>query len=276
MQAHQAVPLLEQLPLAFGPLVLTSLVVCAGTALQVATGVGLGLLAGPVLVLTVQSETAIFVAIVLNLFISLALLPQERGEVLWAPLKLLMLGTVVGVPLGWLLLQQIGPASLKLLTGIVVLTAAAQFLFQRRHAVQPEDRPHSRAITLSGGGLSGFMSGCLAIPGPIAMWALLRLGPSPSLIRATLRALFVFSYSAAFLLHAGLPLLMGRSTAPTGANPWLIVAALAPALAVGMGLGVVAKRAVPESLLQRALRFLLFAMGISLLWKGLLDVSTGV
>jgi len=134
--------LLEQLPLAVGPLALTSLVVCAGTALQVATGVGLGLLAGPVLVLTVQSETAIFVAIVLNLLISLALL---------------------------------------------------------------------------------------------------RLGPPPA-----------------------------------DANPWLIVAALVPALAVGIGLGVLAKRAVPEHLLHRALRFLLLAMGISLLWKGLLDVSTGV
>ena len=89
--------LVEQLPLTLGALTLISLVVCAGTALQVATGFGLGLLAGPVLILSLQSETAIFVAIILNLLVSFALLPQERGEISWQPLRLLLVGTLVGI-----------------------------------------------------------------------------------------------------------------------------------------------------------------------------------
>ncbi len=96
--------LVEQLPLTLGALALTSLVVCAGTALQVATGVGLGLLAGPVLILSLESETAVFVAIILNLLVSFALLPQEKGEITWPPLRLLLVGTLLGVPLGWLVL----------------------------------------------------------------------------------------------------------------------------------------------------------------------------
>ncbi len=69
LEVHH-VALVDELPLTLGVLALTSLVVCAGTVLQVATGVGLGLLAGPVLILSLHSETAIFVAIILNLMVN--------------------------------------------------------------------------------------------------------------------------------------------------------------------------------------------------------------
>ena len=256
--------LFEQLPLTLGVLALTSLVVCAGTVLQVATGVGLGLLAGPVLILSLHTETAIFVAIILNLLVSIVLLPQEKGEISWPPLRLLLVGTLFGVPLGWLVLQQIDATTLKLFTGIVVLAAAIQLILLGRQAAAGDE--HSvRLRTLMGGGFSGFMSGCLAIPGPVAMWTLLQRNIAPSQVRATLRALFVFSYSAAFLVHFGL----GGETA----KGWSTVAALVPALAVGVALGGVIKRTVREASLHVALRLLLLAMGLSLLWKGILDVS---
>ncbi len=257
------VALAEQLPLTLGVLALTSLVVCAGTVLQVATGVGLGLLAGPVLILSLQSETAIFVAIILNLIVSVVLLPQERGEISWQPLRLLLVGTLVGVPLGWLVLQQIEATTLKLFTGIVVLAAAIQLILLRRQEAVGGGKA-VRLHTLVGGGFSGFMSGCLAIPGPVA-WTLLQRNISPSRVRATLRAMFVFSYGAAFLVHFGL----GGETAAG----WSIVAALVPALAVGNALGGVVKRNVREASLHVALRLLLLAMGLSLLWKGISDVT---
>ncbi len=57
------------------------------------------------------------------------------------------------------------------------------------------------------------------------------------------------------------------------AASWSTVAALVPALAVGVALGVVAKRNVREATLHFALRLLLLAMGLSLLWKGISDVT---
>ena len=254
--------LVEQLPLTLGALTLVSLVVCAGTALQVATGVGLGLLAGPGLILSLPSGTAIFVAIILNLLVSVALLPQEKGDIVWPPLRLLLVGTLVGVPLGWLVLQQIEVTTLRLFTGAAVLAAAIQLLLPRR---QTGVGKAARLHILVGGGISGFMSGCLAIPGPVAMWTLLRQNIAPSLVRATLRAVFVFSYGAAFLVHFGL----GGETA-TG---WSTVAVLVPALVAGGALGIVIKRRVGETTLFLALRLLLLAMGLSLLWKGILDVA---
>lgn len=246
-----------------GVLALTSLVVCAGAALQTATGVGLGLLAGPVLILSLPGETAIFVAIVLNLLVSLALLPQEHGDIAWPPLRLLLIGTLVGVPLGWLMLRQIDATTLKLLTGFVVLGAAIPLLLLRGQTVS--DGGEVRLRTLVAGGLSGFMSGCLAIPGPVAMWALLQQNIAPSQVRATLRALFVFSYGIAFLTHVGL----GGATG-TG---WRTVAVLVPALAIGIILGRVVKRKVGDAALDVALRLILLAMGFSLLWQGISEVT---
>lgn len=243
------------------PLVLIWLVVGVGTALQVATGVGLGLLAGPVLILSLPKDTAVFVAIVLNLLISLALLPQERREISWPSLRPLLLGTLVGVPLGWLVLQQIDATALTLLAGIVVLGAAAQ-LFLGQPAGAGRAGRAARLNVLAGGGVSGFMSGALAIPGPVAMWALLQSKIAAGQVRATLRATFVFSYSAALFVHFGLG---GASAAG-----WPMVALLLPALVVGGGTGILVKRHVGIGPLSVALRILLLAMGVSLLMKGTL------
>ena len=51
------------------------------------------------------------------------------------------------------------------------------------------------------------------------------------------------------------------------------MAALVPALAIGIVLGVVAKRNVREATLHIALKALLLIMGLSLLWKGISDVT---
>ena len=178
-------------------------------------------------------------------------------------MRLLLVGTLVGVPLGWLVLQQFDSTMLRLFTGIVVLAAAIQLLLPRRQAADGDGA--ARIRTLVGGGISGFMSGCLAIPGPVALWALLQQGLAPSLVRATLRAVFVFSYGAALLVHFG----FGSETA----RGWSIVAALVPALVVGGVFGVVIKRYVGDTALHIALRVLLLAMGLSLLWKGISDVA---
>lgn len=256
--------LLQSLPLSLGALAMTSAVVCAGSVLQVSTGVGLGLVAGPILLLSLPGQSAIFVAVVLNLLLSLALLPQERGEICWRPLRLLVIGTVIGLPLGWLVLRQIDTTTLKILSGLVVLFAAVQLM--RRRPAHAGGGTSGRALMLMGGGFSGFMNGCLAIPGPVAMWALMHENIAPTAVRATLRALFTFSYAAALTAHIG----FGGQTQ----SGWSTVAALLPALAIGIVMGAVVKRRISGMVLYAALRLILLAMAISLLWKGISDVIT--
>jgi len=106
----------------------------------------------------------------------------------------------------------------------------------------------------------------LAIPGPIALWTLVRQGQAPRAIRATLRALFVLSYGAAFLVHFGLS---GQDT-----GIWIVLATLLPAVVIGLGLGTIIKRRVAETILLNAFKILLVVMGASLLWKGLGNVAS--
>ena len=257
---------LEQFPLSGGAFVLASAVVCAGTALQTATGVGLGLLAGPILILTLEGQTAIFVAILLNLIVSLLLLPQERAEIIWPPLRLLALGSLLGIPLGWYLLSQMDAATLKLTAALVVLAAGLQMMFAGKAPGAPGEAQQRPLFTVFGGSVSGIMSGCLAIPGPIALWTLVQQRHSPRLIRATLRALFVFSYGAAFIIHFAIGDALAGSSRNGG---WIILAALLPAVALGLLLGGFLKKHIAETILLNLFKVMLVAMGVSLIWKGL-------
>lgn len=257
----------QLLPLSPVALLVISVVVCAGATLQSATGVGLGLLAGPILVLYLPIENAIFVAIVLNLLLSVVLLPRERGEIALKPLRVLLIGTLVGIPAGWLVLQQVGAPLLKVVCGGVVLAAAVQLqLLTRRPADIETHEERNSHVLVVGGMLSGFMSGCLAVPGPAALWALLRHHHAPHHVRATLRALFVLSYGVACVVHVGLGGLPGEGL--------YMVAALLPALVIGLAFGETAKRRLGNATLGAIFRLLLVAMGFTLLWKGMIDVSS--
>ena len=80
------------------------LLVVLGSGLQVITGIGLGLIAGPVLLFFLDSQSAIQIAIVLNLALTLCLLYPDRQHVSRSRLKTLNLWAIVGVPIGFVLL----------------------------------------------------------------------------------------------------------------------------------------------------------------------------
>jgi uncharacterized membrane protein YfcA len=250
---------------------MASALILVGSTLQAATGVGLGLIAGPILVLTLGGSAAIFIAIMLNLALSLLLLPQESGEVLRPQLLTLTLGAIVGIPLGWLILQQLAPLTLKTVAGVIVLLAALQLLSTRfrGNGDQNSAGPASGRLTLLLGGLvSGVMCGCLAIPGPAALWAMLRCGLPPLGVRATLRALFAISYAAAAAIHFGLD--------GIASQPWLETMVLLPAVLLGLGLALLIRRWIDAGTLGMVLNLVLLAIGISMLWRSWLEIQANV
>ena len=257
------------LPMTPADWAMASALILVGSTLQAATGVGLGLIAGPILVLTLGGGAAIFIAIMLNLALSLMLLPRELGQVLGPPLRLLALGTIIGVPLGWLILQQLAPLTLKWVAGVMVLLAALQLLVTQFRGTAPDTAAaHGSRLTLLGGGLvSGLMCGCLAIPGPAALWTALQSRLPPLAIRATLRALFAFSYAIAALIHFGFQGLEGFA-----GQPWLETIVLLPAVVLGLGLGLLVRRWIDEGTLRTVLYLLLFAIGVSMLWRSWLEM----
>ena len=235
--------------------------VTVGTTFQVAGGVGLGLIAGPAFLLLLEPQAAVLLAIVLNLVLSLVLLPFELRDIDWGRTVRLSLWAAPGIPLGLAFLATAGGTLLRLVGGFLVSLACVQLLLSGNEAMARLGR---RIGLRSCGVASGIMAGALGAPGPIALWALLGTDLDVEKIRAVLRAYFVFSYGAALLLFV---VIWGvDATVPP------MVVALLPALALGIGAGSLAKRRVPARWLRLALVGVLVATAAALMYSGARDV----
>ncbi len=232
-----------------------------GAALQVATGIGLGLIAGPSLLYFLDSISAVQTAIILNLVLTLCLLPTEVKFISRKPLIDLSIWACLGLPIGFGLLMLLETSTLKLLGASVVLLSVVQLKLFPAKQISGASSPW---ITRIGGSVSGAMTGALAIPGPVALWALLSRGTDALTTRATLRAYFVIAYLLAFALHLGF--------AGAGPSIWLMSSVLIPAVLCGIAIGVFGRRFITPPHLRRLLEIVLITMGFSLLIKGILDV----
>ena len=268
---------------------LTAAVVLLGSLLQSATGMGLGLLVAPVLLLVMDSVAAVTVAVVLNLLVSAALLPAERRDVAVPSLLPLLAGCLLGIPAGLWVLDSVDLDTLKLLAGIGVSAAAAQLLWRSRRAARGSggggpglaargSGDGARALAARGSGngapalaaratiasaglLSGIMTACLAMPGPALMWGMGSLGLDPRVIRANLRALFTVAYGVTLASH-----LLGGIRASEFVA---VSAALVPALVAGAVLGHRAKSRLSDRALRVALEIILLVMGVTLIASAL-------
>ena len=246
-----------------GPLWVPLVVVFVGSALQVATGVGLGLIAAPAILLVLDGPSAIQVAIILNLTLSALLLPFEFRQVATNRLFTICRWAIVGVPLGGLVLMAVGDTSLKLLCGVVVLASLVQLRYFPLPVV--EDAGSQRWLNRIGGVVSGGMTSALAAPGPVALWALLSAGLDVVVVRATLRAYFLFAYVVAFVANLAL---FGSS-----GSVWMMALLLLPAVFAGIGAGVVGRRYLAASVMRATLEMGLLIMGIAMLVKGVSDAG---
>jgi uncharacterized membrane protein YfcA len=240
------------------PSLLAFIMVLVGAVLQMTTGVGLGLIAGPSLLFVMPAPMAIQTAILLNLLLSVVMLPFEFRLIERISLKRLSTWACIGIPFGCLFLVTVDSTSLKLFCGVVVLLATLQLKFAKPGAQTAEA---SGRIIGIGGSISGAMTGALAIPGPVALWALLSAGLNPQETRATLRAYFVIAYTFAFLIHSFL----------TGISSTMLTASLilSPAVLGGMCIGYLARRRLSTFLLTLFLEVILFLMGASLVIKAI-------
>ena len=233
--------------------------------LQAATGVGLGMIVGPALILVMGSKSAIQVAIILNLGLSILLLPGEVKEIHWPSLKILVLGTMIGMPIGLLLISVLDLTGLKLFAAITVSLLGAQLIHNRYRQSSTGTAQEANAMILPGASIaSGIMTSSLAMPGPVAMWALARKGIKAEQIRATLRGLFVISYALALLAHA-----------LRGMDWGLVIDSsldLGIALAAGTAIGFFVKRRFPGWVLSNLLLGMLLVMGLSLFVKSMLEI----
>ena len=222
--------------------------VAVASALQSATGIGFGVIAGPVMLIVLNSGAAIQISIALSLLIAAVLIPSLWRQLHRQLLLRFLAGSIAGLPVGLVIFLSIDIDLLKLLAGLAVLFSLVFALRANGSAPRGGGRRSGRLEQLSIGVVSGVMSGSLAMPGPVpAAWmAARRYGKDT--IRATMLAMFVFSYPAALALQASLAGI-SRETL------WLCLILAPPTLA-----GVYAGRLLAARLTERIFRWVLISV----------------
>ncbi len=216
--------------------VLLNIAVLGASALQSATGIGFGVIAGPILLVLLSDGSAIQVSIALNLLIAVILAPSLRHKLDRMMLKNLVIGIAVGSPLGLLIFLSMDIISLKVTAGIgVLLTLSFVVSGNRLRRAKPSAAPFEQ---ISLGVIAGVMGVCLAMPGPIpAAWMSARAFDKET-IRSTILAMFIIAYAIAMgLQFAG---------AGIGADTLTLSASLAPSTVVGILLGNFASSHITE------------------------------
>ena len=241
-------------------LTLMLVLVVFGSAFQVVTGLGLGLIAGPSLLFFLDTESAIQVAIVLNLLLTLCLLYPDRAHVSKPWLFSLSAWALIGIPIGFVLMLFVPQGMLKIFASLFILFVVIQLKYFPAKPVENASIRRARFGCI----VSGMFAGALAAPGPAALWTLLSHKVSALAARATIRYYFIVAYGAALLIHwAGVGL--GDKVVAT-------LKLLVPAMVGGMLIGLVLRTRFSPTALMSLFEVILFFSGASLLIKGVLDV----
>ncbi len=238
-----------------------ALITFVSAGVQSATGFGFGLLAVSGFLIVLDSASAIQIAIILTLVISLTLLPKVWRDIPKRDFMLLAAGSAIGFPAGLLAFAHFSLSSIKVIVASIILLGAGQAAarlagYGRRPAHTPT-RTTEAPYVLAIGSLSGAMTSCLAMPGPPVMAYLISAGVDRMAIRATLISLCVFSFGTAFALQA---LFVGLDT-----QTWILSAALTPAALVGTVAGHLLSPKISQRMFQILIVSALLVTGVYML-----------
>jgi uncharacterized membrane protein YfcA len=233
-------------------IVLTVLVLFVATLAHAVFGFGSALVAMPLLALTVGVQTATpLVAFVMLTTTGVMLWGSWRHVDLHATGQL-VLSSIVGIPIGVLILKAAPEAWVKVLLGVFLITSSLYALL----------RPPLRALERHGwayvfGFVAGVLGGAYNTNGPpLVLYGALRRW-SPERFRATLQGYFVPATVCIWVGHG-----LGGLWTPRVVG--LYVLSL-PLVLLAIGLGMKLNHRIPARRFERVLGVILIGLGLLLL-----------
>lgn len=176
--------------------------VFGASALQSATGIGYGVIAGPIFLVVLNGSQAFQISTAHNLVIAVLLAPVIYRRMDRTVLRHLVYGSCIGIPIGFLSLQFMNIVVLKLLSASIVALLAVYLAQSIRSTTVRRKSTKPRSLEkISIGLISGSMGGTLAMPGPVAATWMSARGWNKEIVRSTILVYFVFSYGVVSLLH---------------------------------------------------------------------------
>lgn len=212
-----------------------AIIITIGAMCQGTVGFGLNLIAAPIVGLIVPGLLpAAMVAVGTPLSIAIAL--REREHIDWTGVKWMTLGRLPGSAVGVAVVSMVSSRVLGGLVGVLVIIATIV-------ASRTNDHTITVSNSIAAGTASGLMDTVAATGGP-PLALLYQHEPAPT-VRATLATSFTL----------GTVIALGGLGAAGQIERWQLVvaAAMAPALAVGLGLSQILRRHLGDRSLRPAI-----------------------
>lgn len=195
---------------------------------QAVAGFGFGLLAVPIMTLSIEPKLAVVVSTMMAIFTTTWQAWHGRAHVDRVLVKRLTIAAYVGMPVGLWVFVSIGNTPLRLALGIAVLIAVVLLALRiNLHHVGP-------GLDVAAGFVSGVLNTSLSTNGPPLVFALQARQLPPDRFRSTIAMVFAFSNLASLSLF----LAAGKVT-----HDGLVLAAIAvPVMLLGQWVGLPLRR----------------------------------
>lgn len=231
-------------------------IILFASILQTSTGFGFSIVATPFLFMLFDSPyDAIQINIILSLLISISLVWKIRKEIDFTIVKRFTIGSIAGIPLGILILLNIGNINhLKLGVSIILLTLTVLLMFKFK-LKQTRNRDYFI------GGLSGLLTTSIGMPGPPLLLYFTGTGTNKEKLRATTLAFYLFIYFISLstqIVFAG-----------TSKTIWESSVVAIPFVVLGMYLGQILFKKINQQNFRILTYILLLFTGVYLLIESL-------
>ncbi|TVY09239.1 sulfite exporter TauE/SafE family protein [Paenibacillus cremeus] len=230
------------------------LIILLSSALQTSTGFGFSIMTVPFLLFIYDAHEAVVINTVLSCLLSLFMFYRIRTEMDTALLKRLLTGSFIGMPAGLLVYQYLPVETLKLGVGICILLFTVLLLLH----FQVKPSPLKDRIV---GGISGFLSTAIGIPGPPLLAYFSGMSIDKTALRSTTLAYYISIYTVSAIFQLSL------SRPP--ASVWTSIGLSIPLVAAGILLGQWLFKHIQQQLFRRICLVILCFTGIQLLYSSL-------
>ncbi len=135
------------------------------------------------------------IILLLEVLISIFMIPYIWNQIDWKFIVQILIGIIIGSPIGLFLLKYLSPNITNLIICIIVIVFS--FLLMTGYKNTKINNSYLKILT---GGISGFLNGFSTLGGLLVALFLLVTNVQYTLIRASLAALFFFTDAYAFIL----------------------------------------------------------------------------
>lgn len=167
------------------------LIALGSAIVQSTIGFGYSLLFAPLAALIIAPREAIAVSLVTATVLALGLFVEHRPRIPFQRVAILVIGGILGTPLGLVLLVRLDAVTLHVLVSLGVIASAVVGLARAGHV--PVERTERFSPMALAGVLSGVMRGAVSFPGPPIVLYLHWAGGTPHEIRGRLFAYFLWT-----------------------------------------------------------------------------------